>query len=360
MAVTAYPMNASGGAPAFTARQGRQALAALTMAGAGALRTRSGFRPGGAPAVSVDATTWSVGPWSGVINANATGVQGPYLAASDGTDTGPMTAADGTYARRDILYVQVDDTDEDASGQRRGRVLYLAGTAAAAPSAPATPARSVLIGLVDVPKVGSGNPTFTASRLWTVAAGGIVPVGSAAERNGLTPYDGLVVERGDVGGDLEVYAGGWRPVQGDAVLSELWYGQGQTYVVRSNATNARADIDAALTLTFTAPDTGRVWIELEGMAASTGVPASTGVFGTYWCLKDNNGGGLVPNSSVAMLPTGDTQATRLRYSARITGLTAGQSYTYIWQHFRGAGSGTAWFYIGGGSIYSLMRARRAT
>ena len=143
------------------------------------------------------------------------------------------------------------------------------------------------------------------------------------------------------------------------VLAETWYGVGVAYVVKSNTANSRADIDANLTVTFTAPSSGAVWVELEGMAATTGVTAATGVFGTYWCLKDNNGGGLVTESAIPVLPTTNTEATRLRYSTMVTGLTPGQSYTYVWQHFRGAGAtGTAWFYIGGG-IKALMRVRRA-
>lgn len=212
MAVTAYPMNASGGAPVYTARQGRQAMAALMMPGAGVLRARSGFRPGGAPAVSVDASTWSVGPWSGVVNADVSGVQAPYLCASDATDTGPMTPADGTFARKDILYVQIDDTDEDASGQRRARVLYLAGTAASTPSVPATPARSLLVGTIDVPKVGSGSPAFTASGFWSVAAGGVTPFSSAAGIPLGERYVGQLFYRTDLD-ELQAFSvGGTRTV----------------------------------------------------------------------------------------------------------------------------------------------------
>lgn len=367
MTVTAYPINASGGSPAYTARQGRQAIAGLMMPGNGPLAVRSGFRPGGAPTVSVTSTTWSAGTFTAVIDARQSSTQGPYLVASDATETGSMTPADGTFARKDILYVQVDDADEDATGQRRARVLYLAGTPAASPTAPATPDRSLLVGTIDVPKVGSGSPVFTPAQIYTVAAGGVLPdldpyLPPTGER-----YQGQMFWRLDLEelqlqtatGARVIFAARYPSVNNqDYTLNELWYGVGQPYTIRSNTTNNRADVDAAMTLTFTAPDTGRVWIELEGFAASTGVTAGTGVFGTYWCLRNTADGSLVTNSSLPMLPTQDSQATRLRYSTKVTGLTPGQSYTYAWQHFRGVGAtGTAWWYIGGG-ITALMRARR--
>lgn len=367
MAVTAYPMNAAAGAPVYTARQGRQALAALMMPGNGPLAVRSGFRPGGAPAVSVDATTWSVGTFTAIIDPRQSSTQGPYLVASNATETGAMTPADGTFARRDILYVQVDDTDEDSTGQRRSRVLYLAGTAASSPSAPATPARSLLVGTIDVPKVGSGSPVFTQAQIYTVAAGGVLPDADPYLPPTGERYLGQLFYRLDLeelqlqtaAGARVLWASRYPSVNNqDYTLGETYYGPGQAFTIRSNTTNNRADVDAAMLLTFIAPDTGRVWIELEGQAASTGVTAGTGVFGAYWALRNTADGSLVTNSAIPMLPTQDTQATRLRYSTKVTGLTPGQTYTYAWQHFRGLGAtGTAWWYIGGG-INAIMRAKR--
>jgi hypothetical protein len=211
VAITALPINASGGSPAYSARQTRQAFSALMMAGVGPLRTRSGMRPGGAPTVTVSSSTWTVGPFSAVIDAGVSTIQAPYLVASDANATGSVTAADASNPRKDILYVQVSDTDEDASGSRAAAVAYLAGTAAAIPAQPATPARSLLIGVIDVPKVGAGSPAFTASGLWTVAAGGILPVPSQAERDALTAYAGMTVWRLDTG-LVEMWNGtAWLP-----------------------------------------------------------------------------------------------------------------------------------------------------
>ena len=208
MTITALPINASSGSPAYNARQTRQAFSALMMPGAAQLRTRSGFRPGGAPSVSVTSTTWTVGAFSCVVDAGVSAVQGPYLVSSDANATGSVTAADSTFDRIDILYVQVSDTDEDGSGQRSATVGYLAGTPAATPTAPATPARSLRIGNISVPHVGAGSPAFTASGTSFVAAGGAVPVFSSAEASALALVAGSVVARMDFSPPrLDIYDG---------------------------------------------------------------------------------------------------------------------------------------------------------
>lgn len=181
MTLTALPINAVDGEPVYTARQTRQAFSALMAAGEGPLRTRSGFRPGGTPVVTVTDTTWTVGPFSAIIDAGASTVQAPYLVASDADESGQITPPHDTWSRRDILYVQVSDADEDGSGDRKAEVLYLAGTASATPEPPDTPSRSLRIGVIDVPPVGGGSPVFRPDQRFAVAAGGIVPVASGGD-----------------------------------------------------------------------------------------------------------------------------------------------------------------------------------
>lgn len=247
MTITAYPINAVDGVPAYTARQGRQALAALMLPGANPLRSRSGFRPGGTPVVTVTASTWSVGPFSGVVDPGISPTQGPYLVASDATEQGDLLPADGSQPRRDILYVQVDDADEDTSGERRARVLYLAGAPSASPVPPSVPPRSLRIGVIDVPQVGGGSPAFTMDRRYTTAAGGIVPVVSQGERDALAAYEGLVVARLDLG-LLELYVGStWHRL---ALLSDIpsvpriWTGRVNITPVANTPTSARVTFPA--------------------------------------------------------------------------------------------------------------------
>lgn len=166
MAITVLPIDASAGAPSYTAQQTRQAFSALMgPAPAGRpLGVRSGVRQGTpSTTVSLSGTgsmTWTVAAHAGIIDAE-TAAAGPYLYATDGTDTGTITAANATNPRIDIIYVQVNDAVQDGSGQRGGVVGYLAGVANATPYAPAAPPRSMVLATINVPASGGGNPAVT-------------------------------------------------------------------------------------------------------------------------------------------------------------------------------------------------------
>jgi len=125
--------------------------------------------------------------------------QGMYGWSSDANVTGSVTAADATYDRKDIVYIQVNDSSAgDGSGATSAPVLYLAGTASASPAAPSLPARSFLVGTISVPKAGGGSPTVVRNPAVYVAAGAVLPVYSQAERDALSPYLGLEVQRMDL------------------------------------------------------------------------------------------------------------------------------------------------------------------
>jgi hypothetical protein len=126
--------------------------------------------------------------------------QGMYGWSNDSNFTGTVTAADATYDRKDIVYIQVNDSDMDTSGAKSAPPLYLAGTASASPVAPSLPPRSFLVGTITVPKVGGGSPTVVRNPTVYVAAGAPLPVFSQAERDALSLYDGLSVRRMDVTG----------------------------------------------------------------------------------------------------------------------------------------------------------------
>lgn len=351
MTVIAYPINASGGAPAYTARQGRQAFAALMMPGPGPLRGRSGFRPAGAPAVSVTSTTWSAGPFTAVIDSGVSTTQGPYLVASDATEAGAPTPADGTFGRKDILYVQVDDTDEDGTGQRRARVLYLAGAAASTPSAPSTPPRSLLVGTIDVPKVGSGSPVFTPSGLFTVAAGGVFPgTGSTIPPTG-DRYDGMLI---------------WRL---DARVLHLWDGS-QSLVVFDGSAPALATIEVVQPANdttgsgtyvpgtthgtaFVAPPSGKVEVVVSGWLGSNAVLVSTGVNPRSYMSTYVRAGSTVGSGADVLTPSDDraaayfnasstagTKYSWVQLSHLVTGLTPGNTYNVV-SVFRDNGGGAA-------------------
>ncbi|QCB93292.1 hypothetical protein [Cellulomonas shaoxiangyii] len=126
-------------------------------------------------------------PHAGVLDVLPAAESGPYGYAIDANVTGTVTAANASNPRRDIVYVELVDPAEGTGGTTPGVTpKYLAGTAAATPVAPATPARSMLLAEINVPAAGGGNPTVTWRAPVAVAAGGIVPVRTTAERDAVT------------------------------------------------------------------------------------------------------------------------------------------------------------------------------
>ncbi|MDQ5862184.1 MAG: hypothetical protein M3536_07975 [Actinomycetota bacterium] len=184
-----------------TAQQFRQAQAATHGGGSGRrLGGRSGFRVDTPSSIlTATSTTWTLTPCAAMIDPGATTHQGVYGWSSDANATGSVTAADATYARKDIVYIQVNDSSAgDGSGALTAPVLYLAGTPASTPAAPALPARSFLVGTISVPVSGGGSPTVVLNPARYAAAGGILPVANDAERTALTAYEGLRVDQFDV------------------------------------------------------------------------------------------------------------------------------------------------------------------
>lgn len=200
MTITCQPMDASGGAPTYSASNERQANAPLYGGGSNVpLKAVQGFRVGTGNVLSASSTTWTLTPCSAVLSPAAATAQGSYRWASDSNVTGSVTAADATYARKDIVYIQVNDSSSgDGSGALTAPVSYLAGTPSASPTAPSLPARSFLVGTITVPASGGGSPSVVMNTARFVAAGGIQPVADQTERDALTAYDGLRVDRLDL------------------------------------------------------------------------------------------------------------------------------------------------------------------
>lgn len=165
MTTIVLPLDAASGSPSFSAQATRQAFSALAGAAPSGrpLGATSGVRPG-TPSTTVTATgfTWSCAAHAGVLDVQASATAGPYLYATDGTDTGSITAANGTNPRVDIIYVQVNDNVQDSSGSEGGLIGYLAGTPAASPVAPSPPnSRCMVLANISVPVSGGGNPSVS-------------------------------------------------------------------------------------------------------------------------------------------------------------------------------------------------------
>lgn len=167
MATVMLPLDAVSGTPSYSAQQTRQAFSALAgPAPAGRpLGARSGVRLGTPTSTATlsgaGSTTWNVAAHAGVLDTQTAAAAGPYFYATDGSDTGAITAANATNPRIDILYMKVNDNIQDGSGLLSGQVLYLAGTAAGSPVQPATPARGMAIARINVPTSGGGTPSIT-------------------------------------------------------------------------------------------------------------------------------------------------------------------------------------------------------
>jgi hypothetical protein len=180
MATTVLYLDAASAAPSYNGQGLRTGLSPLAGVApiARPLGATSGVRPGTpSTTVSVSGTTWSCAAHSGIIDAESSANAGPYLYATDGTDTGTVTAADATNPRVDIVYVQVNDQVQDGSGLESGTVGYAAGTPAASnPQPPTTPPRSLVLAQISVPKSGGGNPTVS----WVATGWDQPPAWSAA------------------------------------------------------------------------------------------------------------------------------------------------------------------------------------
>lgn len=161
-----YPADAVSGAPEYSGRALRQTLTPLIPGATSArpLGGSSGVRIGTpSTTVSVSGSTWTVEPHSGVMDVQAADSAGPYVYAFDADETGSVDAAHATYARWDGIYVQLSDPAESDGTTNPGvAIVYVAGTAAASPAMPTTPARSMLLARIVVPASGGGS----ASVVW--------------------------------------------------------------------------------------------------------------------------------------------------------------------------------------------------
>lgn len=160
-------------APGYSAQELRRAGAVRLYPGvASEFGARAGVRPHSTNPISVAGTTWTVNDLTAVVAGPGSG---PYEVGHP-EESGAIDPADGSNPRIDALDLQIQDDDEDASGQRRARVVYTAGTPGSSPLEPDPTANSLRLGTIDVPAGGSPGPSVRSQAPWTVASGGIVPL----------------------------------------------------------------------------------------------------------------------------------------------------------------------------------------
>lgn len=187
--------------PTYNGRQARQLNAVSLPMGdtSRPLGALSGVRAG-TPTTTVTATstTWTCQAFAGEADVMTAKESGPYPFSFDAVTTGTMTAADASNPRKDIIYVKITDPENGSTVPKAER-LYLAGTAAGTPSAPAAPAGGFTVAEINVPKATTGSPTVTwvateigpgaprfqtlaLLQLWTSAAAGQLAYVAATKR----------------------------------------------------------------------------------------------------------------------------------------------------------------------------------
>lgn len=176
MGAQAWPFNyATTGDPAYTAQQLRQLSVApfVAMGSSGRpLGAKSGIRVGTPSSVATitgsGPYSWNIGGFAGVIDGEANAAAGPYTYSFDTTQTGTIAAA-GAAARVDAVDVVISDSDEgDGSAAKTVTCVYTEGPATGG-AAPAAPARSHRLFLINVPT--SGAPTIQWAPEWSGSPG---------------------------------------------------------------------------------------------------------------------------------------------------------------------------------------------
>lgn len=127
--------------------------------------------------------TATVGPFTAVIDGTSNALQGAYPIANDTAATVTITAAN-TQPRIDLISLQIQDSNYDATGQLRGTFVVTPGTPAGSPVAPAAPANCIPLWTVPVAANATSITWGSATAVYqrTATAGGIVPVGVSTDK----------------------------------------------------------------------------------------------------------------------------------------------------------------------------------
>lgn len=201
----------------------RLALSAL-LPQTGPLRSRSGLLDSGGTVTLTGGMGVAVAAFRALIQGGGA-TQGGYLFVLDAPKA--LVFADGgAQARTDIIVARVYDAASDGSGQTKAAVEVIQG--AGGGGVPATPAGAVKLAEAPIAAglsagaggLGADPVDKRPPRL--VAAGGVVPVANAADRDSLDAYDGLTVYRIDTGTTEIRATGAWKTYWQPAVEAASW------------------------------------------------------------------------------------------------------------------------------------------
>jgi len=174
------------------------------------LGAREGVRPHSTDAVTVAGTTWTAAEGVTSVYPRETSTSAAYRVVNDAT-SGALDPADGSNPRLDGIDLQVQDDDEDGSGFRRGRIVYVVGTPASSPPAPAVTVNAFRLATILVPAGGSPTPSISTPGQYGWGAA-TLPVRGTSERPTTGLYHGAKVWRQDTETE-EVWTGAaWEPL----------------------------------------------------------------------------------------------------------------------------------------------------
>lgn len=255
-------------------------------------RPRQGIIPGYGKELSVAASGTPamnvvVGSGALVVPAGQNG-HGGWFVINDGDLTLTIAASSATNPRTDLVIGRVADPQYTASGDGLAAIKVVTGTAGAGapvPTVPSTDGPYQVLGQVAVAAnaatVTNANITLntSASRPFTVAAGGVLPVANAAARTALTPYLGQHVIEADTKREYVWDGTSWRweptatevPLLGAAGFSGRsggtpgWSMQIGTAVISTN------NYVAAVGYAASFPTTTAVVLAIAGDATGPGV-----------------------------------------------------------------------------------------
>lgn len=297
----------------------------------GSLLVRNGYIPTVSSVTpfaltSTGSLSCSVGPGQAIVRPDATSSQGAYPVTVDATGSGLPTvsfAAGGSLARTDVIYLQVQDTAEDASGFTRGQVAVVQG--ANGGGVPAVPTGTVALWQVPVPasatSINFATATFVAPP--TVCLGGVFPSNSSGTP-GLA-HLGQTRSRTDrsmtaAPGPLEVYDGAAWQTAIPAAYPRGRVASATVTAIGNQANSSTPNVDQSITVTLSTSRRYRLW-------CSGSVTDSVG--------GDQIGIGLyyIAGSSIPSNASGATLLASMKQSADTV------PFNFSWE-FVGPGNGT--------------------
>lgn len=166
----------------YSAELDRQAISALGAGASGKISARSGVLRSTNSEMAVAQTSTAsmavtVAPGKALVSGTFTTTQGTYVVQNSSSVTLSVAAASTTLARIDLVVIQVQDSVYSGS-LNQALLTVITGTPASTPAAPALPSSALALAQVRVGANATSVVTanITDSRLFTAAAGGIVPV----------------------------------------------------------------------------------------------------------------------------------------------------------------------------------------